>query len=112
MQGTYSAASNFMGPGWIDTDGSQFMDNANGGQPYIDITNHEANVEEAKRLLAEAGYPDGEGFPAITYSTNDAGYHKVVAEYLQQAWAELGITLDVDIVEWASFTHHHPVTAG
>ncbi|MCI9296549.1 MAG: peptide ABC transporter substrate-binding protein [Lachnospiraceae bacterium] len=104
MQGTYSAASNFMGPGWIDTDGSQFMDNANGGQPYIDITNHEANVEEAKRLLAEAGYPDGEGFPAITYSTNDAGYHKVVAEYLQQAWAELGITLDVDIVEWASFT--------
>ncbi len=104
MQGTYSAASNFMGPGWIDTDGSQFMDNANGGQPYIDITNHEANVEEAKRLLAEAGYPDGEGFPAITYSTNDTGYHKVVAEYLQQAWAELGITLDVDIVEWASFT--------
>ncbi len=104
MQGTYSAASNFMGPGWIDTDGSQFMDNANGGQPYIDITNHEANVEEAKALLEKAGYPGGEGFPAITYSTNDAGYHKVVAEYLQQAWGELGITLDVDIVEWASFT--------
>ena len=104
MQGTYTAASNFMGPGWVDTDGSQFIDNANGGQPYIDIANHEANVEEAKRLLAEAGYPDGEGFPAITYSTNDVGYHKVVAEYLQQAWAELGITLDVDIVEWASFT--------
>ena len=32
MQGTYSPASNFMGPGWIDTDGSQFMDNANGGK--------------------------------------------------------------------------------
>ncbi len=104
MQGTYSAASNFMGPGWIDTDGSQFMDNANGGQPYIDVTNHEANVEEAKRLLAEAGYPDGEGLPAITYSTNDAGYHKVVAEYLQQAWGEIGVELNVEIVEWSSFT--------
>ncbi len=104
MQGTYSAASNFMGPGWIDTDGSQFVDNANGGQPYIDVTNHEANVEEAKKLLADAGYPDGEGFPSISYSTNDAGYHKVVAEYLQQAWGELGIDLTVDIVEWASFT--------
>ncbi len=104
MQGTYSPASNFMGPGWIDTDGSQFIDNANGGKPYIDTANHEANVEEAKQLLADAGYPDGAGFPSITYSTNDAGYHKVVAEYLQQAWAEIGVELQVDIVEWASFT--------
>lgn len=104
MQGTYSPASNFMGPGWIDTDGKEFMDNANGGKPYIDTTTHEANVEEAKQLLADAGYPDGAGLPAITYSTNDAGYHKVVAEYLQQAWAEIGVELQVDIVEWASFT--------
>ena len=104
MQGTYSAASNFMGPGWIDTDGKQFMDNANGGQPYIDTTNYEANLAEAKQILADAGYPDGEGLPAITYSTNDAGYHKVVAEYLQQAWGELGIDLTIDIVDWASFT--------
>lgn len=104
MQGTYSPASNFMGPGWIDTDGSQFMDNANGGQPYIDTTNFEANLAEAKQILADAGYPDGQGLPSITYSTNDTGYHKVVAEYLQQAWAELGIDLQVEIVEWASFT--------
>lgn len=104
MQGTYSPADNFMGPGWIDMDGKQFKDNANGGQSYIDVTNYEADLEEAKQLLADAGYPNGEGFPTISYTTNDAGYHKVVAEYLQQAWAELGIDLQVDIVEWASFT--------
>ena len=104
MQGTYSPADNFMGPGWIDMDGKQFKDNANGGKSYIDITNYEADLEEAKQLLADAGYPNGEGFPTITYTTNDSGYHKVVAEYLQQAWAELGIDLQVDIVEWASFT--------
>lgn len=104
MQGTYSPADNFMGPGWIDMDGKQFKDNANGGQSYIDVNNYEADLEEAKQLLADAGYPNGEGFPTISYTTNDAGYHKVVAEYLQQAWAELGIDLQVDIVEWASFT--------
>lgn len=104
MQGTYSAAGNFMGPGWIDTDGSQFIDNANGGNAYIDTTNFEANLEEAKALMEEAGYPNGEGFPSISYTTNDAGYHKVLAEYLQQAWLELGIDLQVNIVEWSSFT--------
>ena len=104
MQGTYSPATNFIGEGWVDTDGSSFMENANGGKPYIDTTNFEANLEEAKKLLAEAGYPNGEGFPKITYSTNEAGYHKVFAEYAQQAWGELGITLEVEIVEWSSFT--------
>ncbi len=104
MQGTYSAASNFMGPGWIDTDGTEFMANSNGGKAYIDTTNYEANLEQAKQLLADAGYPNGEGFPAISYTTNDSGYHKVVAEYLQQAYAELGIDLQVNIVEWSSFT--------
>ncbi|MBD5549425.1 MAG: peptide ABC transporter substrate-binding protein [Lachnospiraceae bacterium] len=103
MQGTYSPAYNFMGPGWVDTDGSQFINNSNGGQTYIS-EDYEANLEEAKQLLADAGYPDGEGFPSIVYSTNDAGYHKVVAEYLQEAWAQLGIDCQVDVVEWASFT--------
>lgn len=104
MEGTYVAAPNFMGTGIADWDGSSFKDNANGGKPYIDVDNYDANLEEAKKLLAEAGYPDGKGFPTIKYSTNDAGYHKIVAQYLQEAWAKLNITLEVEVVEWASFT--------
>ncbi|MDO4331919.1 MAG: peptide ABC transporter substrate-binding protein [Eubacteriales bacterium] len=103
MQGTYSPAYNFMGPGWVDPAGGYFMDNANGGEAYIS-SDYEANLEEAKKLMEEAGYPNGEGLPTLTYSTNDMGYHKVVAEYLQQAWAELGVNLNVEVVEWSSFT--------
>ena len=101
MQGTYEPAYNFVGPGIVDETG-MFYDNANGGERYIS-DDYEANLEEAKSLLAEAGYSDGEGFPTITYSANDAGYHVPVAEYVQQAWGDLGITVNIDKVEWASF---------
>lgn len=106
MQGTYSPAYNFVGPGIADIDGNTFFDNAvaaNGGVPYIS-EDYEANLELAKQALADAGYPNGEGLPTITYSTNDAGYHVAVAEYLQQAFAEIGVNMKIDKVEWASFT--------
>ena len=101
MQGIYTPATALVGPGIVDENG-YFMDNANGGEPYIS-DDYAANLEEAKSLLAEAGYPDGEGFPTITYSANDAGYHVPVAEYVQQAWGDLGITVNIDKVEWSSF---------
>ncbi len=104
MQGTYSPAGSFIGPGWKDTDGSSFQKNANGGKEYIDSKNYKANLEEAKKLLAEAGYPDGKGLPEIGYTTNGESYHKAVAEYLQKAWGKLGVKSKVNIVEWASFT--------
>ncbi len=106
MQGTYSPAKNFVGPGVSDAEaGSSFQDTtiAEYGE-FFHVDDFEGDLAKAKELLADAGYPDGEGFPMIEYMTNDAGYNKPLAEYLQSAWGELGVNTEIKIIEWASFT--------
>ncbi len=68
---------------------------------YTSPEGNHYNVEAAKKLLAEAGYPGGQGLPEITilYNTNEA--HKKIAEYAQQQWEEnLGISMTIENVEW------------
>lgn len=108
MQGIYTPATNFVGPGISDAeDGSSFEEvtRKNNGGDFFNVTDHEADVAKAKELLAKAGYPDGQGFPTIEYMTNDTSFHKPLAEYLQSCWKEtLGINMDIKIVEWSTFT--------
>jgi oligopeptide transport system substrate-binding protein len=59
------------------------------------------NVEEARRLMAEAGYPGGKGFPRVELLFNTSESHKQVAEVLQQQWKEaLGVEVQLVNQEW------------
>lgn len=55
----------------------------------------------AQRLLAEAGFPDGKGFPEITLSYNTSEGHKQIAEAVQQMWKKhLGVHIGIENQEW------------
>ena len=102
--GTYTPAKGFVPQGVSDWDGSSWYDHLTDPSVYINVDDYQGNLAKAKELLKEAGHENGAGLPTIVYSTNDQSYHKKIAEYLQQVWGELGVKVEVNIVEWKSFT--------
>ncbi|MGE3272345.1 MAG: peptide ABC transporter substrate-binding protein [Chloroflexota bacterium] len=72
-----------------------------GRQP--DLWPHD-DVAKAQQLLADAGYPGGQGFPEITFTYNTSAEWRIFAEYLQARWKEtLGINVRLESMEWAVF---------
>ena len=63
-----------------------------------------ADVETARKLLAEAGFPGGKGFPKISYKYNMNPLNKSIAEALQAMWKQnLGIEVELVNQEWKVF---------
>jgi oligopeptide transport system substrate-binding protein len=57
--------------------------------------------DRARRLLAEAGYPDGHGFPKLNIFMNTSERHRTIAEAIQQMWRqELNIDVGLENQEW------------
>ena len=103
-------ANTFVAMGMTDADGSQFYQNANGGEGYysVDPDAFEANVQQAIEILKK--YYDWDestqqftNFPTLHYLYNTSEGHKAIGEYLQSALASVGITMEMENQEWNTF---------
>lgn len=65
-----------------------------------DVSGLEYDVEEAKELLAEAGYPDGF---STTLWTNDNQDRIDIATNVQAQLEEIGVDVEIEIVEWGAY---------
>ena len=76
-----------------------------GGSYYsVADEDYEKNCEEARQILADAGYPNGEGFPTVEYLYNTSDNHKKIGEALQNMWQEqLGVTVKLNNQDWNVF---------
>jgi oligopeptide transport system substrate-binding protein len=56
--------------------------------------------DKARKLLVDAGYPDGQGLPKITYAYGTVGNNAAYAEFLRdQLKANLGVTIELQPME-------------
>lgn len=61
---------------------------------FIIANNYSNNIIEAKKLLAEAGYPNGENFPILEVKVS-SGFYTTVLEAIQDMWKN---NLNIDVV--------------
>ena len=58
------------------------------------------NLEQAKKLLAEAGYPNGEGLPVITYDCPNSTVSRQIGEFFRKNMADIGVKIKVIQNPW------------
>ena len=77
--------------------------NINRNNNYIG-NDYKKNVEEAKKLLAEAGYPGGKDFPVLDLTVAMVEYNVEVCEAIQNMWKEnLGIDVRINKYEYNTY---------
>ena len=106
-------ASSFVAMGMTDADGSQFYQNVGHNDAfdgYYDVSkdsfesNFNTAVETLKKYYTfDEATQQFTDFPTLTYLYNTGESHKATGEYLQSALAAVGITMNLENQEWATF---------
>ncbi len=112
-QGGQLPASSFVAMGLTDADGSQFYKNCGVSKDYDGYFNTSADALEAnynsaiETLKKYYNYDESSkkftNFPTMTYLYNTSEGHKAIGEYIQSALANVGITMNLENQEWATF---------
>ena len=111
-QGGQQPASTFVPSGMTDADGSEFYLNAGNSDEYtgywdVSPEAYEDNYAKAYEILTKYYEVDENGmitnFPTLTYLYNTAESHKAIGEYMQSAFAAVGITMNLENQEWNTF---------
>ena len=112
-QGGQVPASSFVAMGMTEPDGSEFYKNAGHNDGYIgyykvDEASLEENFNAAVEVLKKYyTFDEATGkftdFPTMTYLYNTSDAHKAIGEYLQSALDAVGITMNMENQEWATF---------
>ena len=112
-QGGQLPASSFVAMGLTDADGSQFYKNTGVSAEYDGYFNASKDAVEANFAAAvetlKKYYTYDEAtkkftdFPSMTYLYNTSEGHKAIGEYIQAALANVGITMNMENQEWATF---------
>ena len=111
-QGGQVPASSYVAMGMTDADGTEFYKNSGTSDEYdgyynVAVEAYEANCQKAMEILSKYYEIDENGklvgFPTLTYLYNTSDSHKAIGEYLQSAFAGIGITMNLENQEWNTF---------
>lgn len=89
--------------GLFDSDSKKQFREVGGDYYNPSSAAYEENLELAKQLLEEAGYPNGEGLPTLDYIYNESSLHAEMAQAIQDMWKKIGVNIRLEKQEWNTF---------